>query len=284
MNEFDQAVKDLIDSKLSDIESHLDSDVIFFYGVISPGIIKNFRDFIETLKSDAVRRDVLTIFLNTPCGSVETVEKLVDIIRHHYNKLHFIVPDAAMSAGTIFCMAGDKIFMDYSSSLGPIDPQVWNGKQWVPALGYLDKVAELIKKANDGILTDAEFIILQNQDLAALNVYEQAKNLTNTLLKEWLVKYKFKDWLKHRDGRSVTQKEKEDRANDVANKLGDNKYWHSHARRIGIETIEKLLKLKIEDYTHNEKLRKLIRSYNDLTTEFIEKRGYANFFHSRNYF
>jgi len=146
MNEFDQAVKDLIDSKLSDIESHLDSDVIFFYGVISPGIIKNFRDFIETLKSDAVRRDVLTIFLNTPCGSVETVEKLVDIIRHHYNKLHFIVPDAAMSAGTIFCMAGDKIFMDYSSSLGPIDPQVWNGKQWVPALGYLDKVAELIKR------------------------------------------------------------------------------------------------------------------------------------------
>ena len=27
-----------------------------------------------------------------------------------------------MSAGTIWCMSADKIFMDYSSSLGPIDP------------------------------------------------------------------------------------------------------------------------------------------------------------------
>lgn len=51
-----------------------------------------------------------------------------------------MVPDCAMSAGTIFCMAGDKIWMGYYSSLGPIDPQVFNGKNWVPALGYLDKV------------------------------------------------------------------------------------------------------------------------------------------------
>src|SRR3989304_2473312 len=106
MNEFDQAVKDLIDSKLSDIESHLDSDVIFFYGVISPGIIKNFRDFIETLESDAVRRDVLTIFLNTPCGSVETVDKCVEFIRRHFNPLIFTVPEAPLKAVTIFCMAG----------------------------------------------------------------------------------------------------------------------------------------------------------------------------------
>ena len=85
--------------------------------------------------------------------------------------------DQAMSAGTIFCMSGDKIFMDYSSSLGPIDPQVHNGKDWVPALGYLDQVERMIKKSADGTITDAELIILQNQDLAMLSRYEQAKNL-----------------------------------------------------------------------------------------------------------
>ena len=46
--------------------------------------------------------------------------------------------------------------MDYSSSLGPIDPQIWNGKEFVPALGYLDKVDQLLAKAKDGTITQAE--------------------------------------------------------------------------------------------------------------------------------
>lgn len=51
------------------------------------------------------------------------------------------------------CCSGDKIYMDYYSVLGPIDPQVMNkdGK-FVAALGYLDKINELIKKARDNEL------------------------------------------------------------------------------------------------------------------------------------
>ena len=36
--------------------------------------------------------------------------------------------------------------MDYTSSLGPIDPQIHNGKEFVPALGYLDQVEKMIQK------------------------------------------------------------------------------------------------------------------------------------------
>lgn len=32
-------------------------------------------------------------------------------------------------------------------ALGPIDPQVFNGELWVPALGYLEKVEELLAKS-----------------------------------------------------------------------------------------------------------------------------------------
>lgn len=39
-----------------------------------------------------------------------------------------------MSAGTLFALSGDKIYMDYSSSLSPVNPQVYNGTDWVPAL------------------------------------------------------------------------------------------------------------------------------------------------------
>lgn len=289
MQIFDKTIKDILNQNLEKLEQFFGSDVIFYYGEIHPSYEKIFRDFIETLKDEKPGNERLTILLNTPGGSAETVEKLVSIIRHHYKEVYFVVPDYAMSAGTIFCMSGDKIFMDYSSSLGPIDPQVFNGTTYVPALGYLDKVNELLEKAKNGTLTNAEFLILQNQDLAMLRSYEQAKELTITLLKTWLVEYKFKDWSVHRTdvkrkGQKVTEGEKLKRAEEIADKLGNNKLWHSHGRMIDISTLKSVLKLEIEDYSYNDPLRSIIRDYNDLLTEFIARNGYKVFLHSRNYF
>lgn len=290
---FDLTVKELLRTRLSNLEKHFLSDTIFYYGEIHPAYHKIFRDFIEKLKSDkeSADRDTLTVILNTPGGSAETVEKMVDIIRYHYKKLCFVVPDYAMSAGTIFCMSGDKIYMDYSSSLGPIDPQIYNDKekQYVPALGYLDQVEKMLQKAKDGTITQAEFLILQSLDLAMLSRYEQAKNLTITLLKKWLVEYKFKDWTVHntdpvKKGKAVTHGEKEERAQKVAEILGDNKYWHSHGRLIGIDALQKIVKLQIEDYSKDIDLRNMIRQYNDLIVEYIAKSNYRFFLHSRNYF
>lgn len=68
----------------------------------------------------------------------------------------------------------------------------------VPALGYLDKINELIEKAQNNTLSNAEFIILKDFDLAELRSYQQAKDLTIDLLEKWLVKYKFKNWNIHR--------------------------------------------------------------------------------------
>lgn len=256
---------------------------------------KFFRNFIEELKEkkheENETKNRLVIFLNTPGGSAETVEKLVEIIRFHYNEVYFVVPDAAMSAGTIFCMSGDKIYMDYSSSLGPIDPQVFNGTVFVPALGYLDQVEKLLEKARavPPTLTEAEFLILQSQDLAMLNQFEQAKLLTITLLKKWLVEYKFKDWETHQTtpsklGKPVTPDEKEERAKQIADDLGNNKTWHSHGRMISATTLQQVLRLKIEDYSKNEDLRDLIRPYNDLMTEFIARMERPFFFHNKYFF
>lgn len=285
----DLAIKDILTVRLNNLEEHLNSDVIFYYGQIQPSIEKEFRNFIESLKSDDIEHDKLSVILNTPGGSAETVEKMVAITRHHYSEVDFIVPDYAMSAGTIFCMSGDKIFMDYSSSLGPIDPQVFNGNNWVPALGYLDKVDELIEKSRIDTLTQAEFLMLKEQDLALLNSYEQARNLTVSLLKKWLVEYKFKNWDTHQStpdllGQVVTTKEKQQRAEEIARILGDNKTWHSHGRSIGIKTLKEDLKLKIEDYSEQNDLKTLIREYNDVICDYIAKSQYPMFLHSRNYF
>ncbi len=241
------------------------------------------------MRKEADKKNRLVLFLNSPGGSAETVEKLVEIIRYHYGEVYFVVPDEAYSAGTIFCMAGDRIYMDYSSSLGPIDPQVFNGKEWVPALGYLDQVQKMIEKSANGELTDAELIILQNQDLALLSQFEQAKNLTITLLKKWLVECKFKDWVTHQSNpkklnESVSPDEKQQRAEEIAKILSDNKIWHSHGRKIGVSTLSKVLRLKIEDYSEDEPLRGKIRAYNDFLTDYVNRHALKFFLHSRCYF
>ena len=285
MNDFDITIKDTLNRRLSLLEDYFEADVIFYFGDIDFSLAKLFRDFIEKLQEGKSVKDRLVIFLNTPGGSSEMTEKMVEIIRFHYQEVFFVVPDFAMSAGTILCMSGNKIYMDYSSSLGPIDPQVYNGKNWVPALGYLDKVGELIDKARNGELTDAEFLILQSQDLALLSRFEQARDLTVTLLKKWLVDYKFANWDTHgRSGSPVTEAEKVRRAEEIARVLGDNKVWHSHGRMISIDTLKGKLKLKIEDYSNDEELRNLVRSYNDLAIEYIRRTGYEIFLHSRVYF
>jgi hypothetical protein len=191
--------------------------------------------------------------LTTPGGQAEAVEKLVEVVRNHYPLVYFVVPVAAMSAGTIFCMSGDKIYMDYSSSLGPIDPQVPDreGKFLIPALGHLDKVNEIIEKSRSNTITPVEFQWLLSQDLAMLRFYEQARDLSTALLEKWLVQYKFKDWLTHRTnnpGATVTASEKQARATEIAKLLSNNAHWHSHGRMIGIKTLKEACKLDIDDY------------------------------------
>lgn len=281
---FDSTLQDILNKRLNKLEEHFDSDFLFYYGPITDSLDKPFRDLIEELKGDSDTKSTLFIMLNTPGGSAETVERLVKIIRHHYQTVNFIVPDAAYSAGTIFCLSGDNIYMDYSSSLGPIDPQVYNGKNWVPALGYLDKVEELINKSNAGTISSAELLMLRELDLAMLRRHEQAKDLTIALLKEWLVKYKFKNWDAHSSsGLPVTQEEKELRATEIARDLGDNKIWHSHGRSIGVHALTDILGLKIEDYSSDSDLTRIIREYNDLICQYIVRNGGEMFFHTRKF-
>lgn len=279
-----KALKALLNSTLAELENKIDSDVLTYYGPIVDGNENALLDIVEDLAKDMNKKEQLAIVLTTTGGSAMAVERYVNIIRKHYQKIVFIIPDYAYSAGTIFSMSGNEIWMDYFSVLGPIDPQVKNKEgNFVPALGYLDKVNELIKKAQDNKLTNAEFLILKDFDLAELRAYEQAKELTISLLKKWLVKYKFKNWSTHESsGTPVTSKEKEKRAEEIAAALGDNKRWKSHGRPINIEELEEL-KLKIEDFSDNDELRNVIRNYYKLLQNYTKTYNFNLFIHTRKF-
>lgn len=207
---------------------------------------------------------------------------MVSVLRKHYKYVYFVVPDFAMSAGTVLCMSADKMYMDYSSSLGPIDPQVPapDTGEYVPALVYLDKVSELTNKGN---LAPADLVLLRGLDLGKLALYEQARDLSVDLLKKWPVKYKFKNWTHHRTnkikkGKSVTRKEKECRAEEIAKALGNHKMWRPHGRSLDIKKL-KNLRVEIEGYSDHVKPRNLIREYNDPLTSYNDRTQTSFFLH-----
>lgn len=281
----DSEIKNVLNDKLNALEISLDADVVFFYGSIHPQQENFYRDLIEGLQDD-LKHEKLAIILNTPGGDIVTVEKFANINRHFYNEVYFIVPDYAMSAGTVFCLSGDKIFMEYSSSLGPVDPQVYSPKQgvWLPALGYIDKMDEAIKKSLEHTLSDIEFMLLKDIDLAFLRECEQQINLTIQLIKDWLVKYKFKNWSVHSSSNNpVTQEEKIKCAEEIANMLNNNKIWCSHGRFIDITKLRTILQLKIEDYGEIIPLKNNIRQYNSLALSYIFRHRILNFFHTRKF-
>lgn len=277
----DDTLKQLLQTKLIALEQFLDADVLVYYGNLAPVSANLFAKLIEDLKADATKRDKLYIILTTLGGSAEIVERYVNILRYHYKEVNFIVPDYAYSAGTIFCMSGDSILMDYISVLGPIDPQVPNkDNKYVAALGYLDKINEFIAKAANNTLTKAELIWLKDLDLGEIRSFEQARDLTTDLLQKWLVKYKFKNWTHHSNNTCVTEEEKRQRAIEIAQELSDNNKWKSHGKGISIAELSDL-KLKIEDYSKEDDLRALIRDYYNTMDEYVRMKSIGLFIQNR---
>lgn len=279
---FETEIFGLINDRAKMLEDVLSSDVIFYHGSIHPQYFRGFRDFVEEVKKTSDREEkTISVVLRTGGGSAETTERMVSVLRNHYDFVNFIVPDVAMSAGTIFCMSGDKIYMDYASSLGPIDPQVPTPDtgDYVPALGYLDKVQEIASKGN---LQPADVILLKSLDLAKLALFEQARDLSIDLLKKWLVEYKFKNWSEHRTtsvGTPVTDQEKSTRAEQIARDLANHKKWRSHGRNLDVTKLQ-ALRIEIDDYSDDNDLRVAIRGYNDPLTGFVDRMRTDFFLHS----
>lgn len=267
------------------IEELLNADVCWYCGPINASFVTALPNVLESIALKPKKRDAIAIFLTTGGGSAELAEQAVDMIRNFYNEVYFVVPEIAMSAGTILCLSGDEVYMRYTSCLGPIDPQVEVNGEYVSANGYLDKVSEYIQKSRDNQLTVAELNILLSQDLGKLAKFEQAANLAKDLVKTWLVKHKFSKWMTHSTTRlPVTKEEKEKRAEEIVDCLGDNRYWHSHGRRIGMKTLESVLRLHINNLSDNRALDELVCSYHQALCDCMQKHKYSAFFHTREYF
>lgn len=262
--------REALDQLLLSAEKEFDGSCIYINGPIVESLILPVKENVKAL-ANRNGRAKLCVFLNTNGGDVNTTERLVNIFRHHFRRVEFVIPDHAYSAGTLLCMSGDRIWMDYSSVLGPIDPQVFSkeNKMYVPAAGYVGKIQDLLRKAQNDTISEAEFLILKDFDLAELSLYEQAIDLTVELLKKWLVEYKFRDWKTHKSsGTKVTKKEKDARAEMIAKALGDNGKWKTHGRPLNIKALT-ALKLRIDDYGIEENKADIVSKLHSMAVDFM---------------
>ena len=267
---------------LKKIGTTLDADVVAIVSPILPGLELRLRDAIDALPD---KKDSVVVILDTQGGIVEVVERMVTALRHVYGNVTEIVPDRAMSAGTIFALSADRIMMDHLSSLGPIDPQIERDGKLVPALSYLNQFERLNNKAQTGALTTAEYALVSKLDLGELYQFEQARELSIELLIKWLSKYKFKNWKKTKDRQlDVTPEMKEDRANEIAALLNNPERWHSHGRAIEMRTLQEEVRLKIDDLADNAILHQDIRDYFELLKDYMHREQLMSFIHTREYF
>lgn len=98
----DSLLKEELTKRLLSLEKYLNADVMSFTGAIHEGISPKMLGVIEDLAKTEEKKEIIYIILTTPGGSAHAVDIYVNILRHHYKTVNFIVPDYAYSAGTIF--------------------------------------------------------------------------------------------------------------------------------------------------------------------------------------
>lgn len=269
-----QFIEQQLDLRIKEVERAFGAHALCLYGPIYFGIDDFIRAAVEARVKAKPESDRLIVILTTDGGYIEVVQRIVAVLRKHYTLVDFVVPNYAFSAGTVLVMSGDSIYMDYYSRLGPIDPQVETrqGKN-VPALGYLERYNALIKKASRGRITTPEAqLLIDGFDQAELYKYEQARDLSVSLLEDWLVKYKFKDWKRTRTKKKkVTAKMRTDAASHVGKTLNATKKWHSHGHGISREILEKDLRLQIDDFGANPVTAKAVSEYHELLSDYMVK-------------
>ncbi len=187
----------------------------------------------------------LDLILRTPGGEVAATESIIDYLLKKFNDIRVVVPQLAMSAGTMIACSSDRILMGKQSSLGPIDPQY----RGLPAHGVIEE----FKKAYDEIKKDQAKIlvwmpILEKYNPTLLGECEKSIAWAEQIVKENLEKRMFK---------LENGKAKEDKIKRIISHLGDHSVNLSHARHISAEKCKEL-GLKIEMMEEDQELQDLV--------------------------
>lgn len=176
----------------------------------------------------------LDLILHTPGGDLAATESIVNYLRSIFGTdIRAIVPQLAMSGGTMIACACKSIVMGKHSSLGPIDPQFGR----VAAHGIIEEFDE----ARREILSDPRTVplwqpIIAKYDPTLIEECQKAIAWSEALVREWLSSGMFAK------NPSIID--------NIIKQLGDHAITLSHSRHISADSCKDmgLNIIMLEDY------------------------------------
>lgn len=188
----------------------------------------------------------LDLVLHTPGGETAATESLVEYLRQMFGtNIRTIVPQLALSAGTMVACASKCILMGKHSSLGPIDPQY----KGLPAHGVLEE----FNQAHEECRRDQTKISLWQPIIARysptlIGECQKAIVWSEEMVKEWLISGMLND-----------DPDPAGKADYIIKELGDHALTKSHARHISASKCKEI-GLKVEMIEDNQDLQDAVLS------------------------
>ncbi|MFA5805808.1 MAG: hypothetical protein WC879_14315 [Melioribacteraceae bacterium] len=210
---------------------------------------EDLQAFMESIHGLQGRE--LDLMIHTGGGSAEATDSIVTYLRQKFDHIRIIIPQAAMSAGTMLACCADEIIMGKHSFIGPIDPQfILNtsiGIQVVPAHAILQQ----FKKAQEDCATNPKnlnswFPMLSQYGPALLVQCQNQIDFGRDLVKNWLENFMFKG----EDGV---------KAEFISEYLSTHDNFKTHGKHINKE-IAKDIGMKIIDVEEDQVLQEKILS------------------------
>lgn len=186
----------------------------------------------------------LDLLLHTPGGDFAATESLVDYLRAMFGTdIRAIIPQIAMSAGTMVACACKEILMGTHSSLGPIDPQM-SGLPAHAVIEEFDRVRKEIQQSQLNIPLWQPIIAKYTPTL--VGECEKVITWSTETVKAWL-----------RSGMFLGDKYAAKKARRIVEELGDHALTKSHARHISMERAKKM-GLKVSALEDDQKLQEAV--------------------------
>jgi hypothetical protein len=181
---------------LKKLHQYTGRNVIAYYsGFLSkPGILQS--DINDEDKNGFMmavhrldRKLGLDLMLHTPGGSIAATQSIVDYLHRMFgNDMRAIVPQIAMSAGTMIACTCKSIVMATHSNLGPIDPHL----DGVPAAGVIQEFRRACKEVKeDPSKTPVWQAIIAQYRPTFLSQCENAVQWSNAFVREQLTSVMF---------------------------------------------------------------------------------------------
>lgn len=188
----------------------------------------------------------LDLVLHTPGGDVAATEAIVNYIRDCFpSDVRAIVPQLAMSAGTMVACSCDEILMGRQSSLGPTDPQFGG----LPASGILEEFDHAKEEvARDPAAVAIWAPIIGKYHPTLLGECAKALKMSQSMVTDWLSRYMFHD-----------EPGAMDRAEKIAATLCDHNESAMHGRHFSYSKL-RTFGLKIQLIEDDDKLQDAILS------------------------